>query len=78
LKNCFDFYKWFDTSFGDFIKQLIPRKTKYFGINFVLESHMLERPKFEYNFGDSYVGESNRDPSSTLTLQFFRGKINRS
>lgn len=78
LKNCFDFYKWFDTSFGDFIKQLIPRKTKYFGINFVLESHMLERPKFEYGFGDSYVGESNRDPGSTLTLQFFRGKINRS
>ncbi len=60
LKQFFEFYKWFDTNIGTFVSQLIPKKTKYFGTNFVIESHMLERPKFEYLFSELYLGDSNR------------------
>jgi len=60
LKQFFDFYKWFDTNIGTFVSQLIPKKTKYFGANFIIESHMLERPKFEYLFSEIYLGDSNR------------------
>lgn len=60
LKSFFAFYRWFDTSIGDFIEQLIPRKTKFLGTNFTIESHMLERSKFQYNFQDIYLGDSNR------------------
>lgn len=60
LKQFFEFYKWFDTNIGTFISQLIPKKTKYFGTNFVIESHMLERSKFEYLFSEIYLGDSNR------------------
>lgn len=60
LKQFFEFYKWFDMNIGTFISQLIPKKTKYFGANFIIESHMLERPKFEYLFSELYLGDSNR------------------
>ncbi|TXH11512.1 MAG: LamG domain-containing protein [Spirochaetes bacterium] len=60
LKGLFEFYKWFDTNVGTFIAQLVPRKTKFLGTNFVIESHMLERPKLEYLSADIYLGDSYR------------------
>jgi len=61
VKGFFEFFKWFDTTIGTMIEQVIPRKTKYLGTNFVVESHMLERSKFEYQFSDMYIGEDIRD-----------------
>ena len=60
IRTFFDFYKWFNTNIGHFIEQLIPRKTRYNGINYVVQSHMLERPKVQYHFEDQYLGENNR------------------
>ena len=60
LKSFFEFFKWFDTSVGIIIESLVPRKTKFLGVNFVIESHMLERAKFNYNYSDVYLGENNR------------------
>jgi hypothetical protein len=50
-----------------FIEQLLPRKTNYLGTNFVIESHMLERPKVKYESGDVYMDESLR-LSQTVTV----------
>lgn len=78
LKTFFEFYKWFDTNIGMFISQLIPRKTKYLGTSFCVESHMLERPKFVYNFSDIYLGDSLRHGQrSTFLLQLFVGLFKR-
>lgn len=78
LRNFFEFYKWFDTNIGSFIGQLIPRKTKYLGTNFVIESHMLERPKLEYHFSDIYLGDSNRHGlKDTIVLQLITGDFRR-
>lgn len=76
LKIFFEFYKWFDSNIGEMIKQLLPRKTSFLGTNYCVESHMLERPKFEYQFEDSYLGSDNRHgPKETITLQLFTGNI---
>ena len=78
LKSFFEFYKWFDTNIGSFVQQLIPRKTKFLGTNFVIESHMLERPKLEYLFTDIYLGDSSRDSlKDTILLQLFVGEFSR-
>jgi hypothetical protein len=78
LKSFFEFYKWFDTNIGTFVAQLIPRKTKFLGTNFVLESHALERSKLEYFFHDIYLGESNRNGlKDTILLQLFVGEFAR-
>lgn len=78
LKSFFEFYKWFDTNIGVFLGQLVPRKTKYLGTNFVIESHMLERPKMEYLYSDIYLGDTNRHGlKDTILLQLVTGDFKR-
>jgi hypothetical protein len=56
----FKFFKWFDNNFADLIERLIPRTTEFLGINFVIESHMLERHKFEYKQADVHIDLNSR------------------
>ena len=51
----FEMYRWFNTALGELVEQLIPRKTKFLGINFVIESHVLERNKFRYLYDEIYL-----------------------
>lgn len=71
LKGFFEFFKWFDTNIGNFISQLIPRKTAYLGTNFIIESHMLERPKYDYKFDDVYLTDGVRDNQRGSILTSF-------
>ena len=66
----FNMYKWFNSSLGDLIRQLIPRKTKFLGINFIIESHVLERNKFRYLFDDIYLSALDRDTNRGNLLSF--------
>lgn len=76
FKAFFEFFRWFDTSIGRFIEQLIPRKTNFKGTNFVIESHMLERHKLEYLFNEQYLGEEDRSRiRDVLLLQQIAGSI---
>jgi hypothetical protein len=78
LKSFFEFFRWFDSSMGIFIERLLPRKTKFMGINYVIESHMLERPKFEHYTSEAYLGESNRSSSRpAIYLQQIVGTVTR-
>jgi len=78
FRNFFEFYRWFDTSVGTFIQQLVPRKTKFKGTNFVIESHMLERHKIEYHSNEIYLGDSNRSRiRDSLLVQQISGKVSK-
>jgi hypothetical protein len=77
LKNFFSFYQWFDTNIGSFIAKLIPRKASYNGINFLIESTALERPKFQYQFADQYLGEKKQFQRDSMLLQFFMTTLKR-
>lgn len=75
IKTFFEFFKWFDDTVGDVLEGLLPFNSQYKGTNFVIESHMLERPKFTYSYQDMYLGEIDRRATSTIYLQQFVGKI---
>ncbi len=69
LKSFFEFFKWFDANIGNFISALLPRKTKFRGVNFIIESHMLERPKFENLNNDQYLTiDTERNSSKGVIL----------
>lgn len=51
----FDIFKWFDTSFTDLISSLMPKKAQFNGVNFVIESHMLERHRLKYLTDQQYT-----------------------
>lgn len=77
-KNLIEFYKWFDDSLAGMIEAVLPRNTRFFGINFVIESHMLERTKLRYAQEDIYLGESNRrGMGSNIFLQQIVGTLKR-
>lgn len=78
ITSFFEFFKWFDNSIGLIIEDLIPKKTKFLGMNFIIESHMLERAKFKYSYEDVYLGENNRHGlKGTITLQQYIAKMGR-
>lgn len=76
FKAFFEFFRWFDTSIGTFIEQLVPRKTAYNGTDFVVESHMFERHKLEYQTSDMYLSEQNKQRfTAVLLLQQIAGTV---
>lgn len=78
LKSFFEFFKWFDRSIGHFIEALVPRKTKFRGVNFVVESHMLERGKYQHQNMDMYLNAAERHSlKGTILLQQLVAIINR-
>jgi hypothetical protein len=55
IKEFFEFIKWFDDAMTMIIEKLLPRKTDFLGIQFVVESHILERHKFRYDYAQNYI-----------------------
>lgn len=67
FKAFLEFFRWFDGSVSTFIQQLVPRKTRFKGTNFVIESHMLERAKIAYRHSDAYLSQAARSrPADSL------------
>lgn len=78
FKRFFEFFRWFDTSIGTFIEQLVPKKTLFKGTNFVIEPHVLERSKLEYATNEAYVSEEVRPRiGDRLQVQLFSGMLNK-
>jgi hypothetical protein len=50
-----DFLDFYDRSFVDLIAKLLPAEAKFTGAEFIVESHMLERPKVQYTYRRSEV-----------------------
>ena len=74
-KKFFEFFKWFDITVGEIFEELVPRTSRYLGTNFVIENHVLERPKFRYSYFDIYMGEIDRRNPGLIFLQQFIGTL---
>ena len=68
-----EFQRWFNNNFAAIVEQFIPYTADFLGINFVVESHMLERHKMEYKQGDVHVDAKDRQAFSQEPL--FLGTI---
>ena len=69
-------FKWIDTAYSDLVYTLIPRTTTFMGINFIYESHVLERNRFKYLFDEIYLKSLRRDSDrGTILLSQLANKI---
>jgi len=51
LQKYLDYYKWLDSSLGQMLEQMFPASAKVApGVRNIIESHLLERSKFNYTF----------------------------
>ena len=63
-----ELFKWIDNAYSDLVLSLVPRTTNFMGINFVYESHVLERHRFKYLFDEIYLKSINRECSGNQSL----------
>jgi len=68
IDKYYKLFKWFNDTFSSTIEHMLPSKTKFMGINFVIESHALERHKFKYYYDEIYLKALQRDPSRGVIL----------
>lgn len=69
-------FKWIDNSFTELVFSMVPRSTNFMGINFIYESHVLERNKMKYLYDEIYLKSLPRSPDrGNLLLSQFVGKI---
>lgn len=61
LQKYRELFKWIDNSFTDVIYSITPRTTNFLGINFIYESHVLERNKFKYRYDQIYLEANERE-----------------
>jgi len=77
-KNLLSFYKWIDETTGFLIARMLSHSTNFLGMNFYIESHVLERNKLQYQQVDIYLGENDRRGLQTdLGLQQVVGVLKR-
>jgi hypothetical protein len=71
-----ELFKWLDNAFTDIVFNSLPRNTKFLGVNFVYESHMLERNKLKYLHDEIYLKSLPRSADrGNIFLSQFVAKI---
>jgi len=48
LMRTYDVFRWIDTALSQMIQSLLPKRTRFLGINYIIEPHILERAKLKY------------------------------
>ena len=70
-------YTWLESSFEAILRKSLPKKTKFLGMNYVVEPHTLERSKLRlYNENTYMVGEENNENTEVASaIQVYSGDI---
>lgn len=71
-------YRWLDGSLEVLVTQLVPAKTRFYGINQVIEPHALERSRHRFFFDEMYLNEGDRFNASNVKLSTFTARFRRS
>jgi len=71
-------FKWIDNSFSDIVYSMLPRTTSFLGINFIYESHVLERNRYRYLYDEIYMMANQRENQrSDIYMSLFEGRAKR-
>ena len=67
-----ELFKWIDNTYTSLVYSLVPRTTNFMGINFIYESHILERNKLKYLHDEIYLKSlpRNADRGNIFLSQF--------
>jgi hypothetical protein len=55
LMRTYDVFRWVDVALSSLVESMLPKRTKFMGINYVIESHVLERGKLKYRSSESFM-----------------------
>lgn len=63
----YDVFRWVDVALSNLVESVLPKRTKFMGINYVIEPHALERGKVKYLSYQSTV-LTNMEYSDPVTI----------
>ena len=55
LARTYDVFRWVDVALTDLVESILPKRTKFMGINYIIEPHILERAKFKYRYDEMFM-----------------------
>ena len=55
LARTYDVFRWVDVALTDLVESILPKRTKFLGINYIIEPHVLERGKIKYYSQESFM-----------------------
>lgn len=55
LTRTYDVFRWVDVALTDLVESVLPKRTKFLGINYIVEPHVLERGKIKYYSQESFM-----------------------
>ena len=73
-KPLYQVFKYFDNILSDILMESVPTKASYSGFNFVVESCILERNKYEYKMSNSHVQVVDENSQYNNTHLFNKNK----
>ena len=79
IEKLLSVYTWLEASFEEIMKKTLPKKTKFLGMNYVVEPHVLERSKAKLSNERSYIpsSENNETEEETNRINVFTGTISK-
>jgi hypothetical protein len=79
IEKLLSVYTWLEASFEGIIRKALPKKTKFLGMNYVVEPHALERSKIRLYNEDSYMTnvENNETVEEKSRISIFTGNVKR-
>lgn len=77
LNKLMSVYTWLESSFEEIIENSLPKKTKFLGMNYVIEPHNLERSRVRFGYENAYMGstENNESRSNSSSIRNFNINI---
>jgi hypothetical protein len=64
----FNLFSWYNSKISDAIRQLLPAKVKFVGGEYAIQSHLLERPKYQHQYAVFHTAITL--PNATLINRF--------
>jgi hypothetical protein len=68
----YDVFRWVDIALTNLVESILPKRTKFMGINYVIEPHVLERGKLKYLSYETFMmtsGEPSEEVGLTTTMR---------
>lgn len=55
ILRTYEVFRWVDVALSKMIESVLPKRTKFMGMNYVIEPHLLERGKTQYRSIDAFM-----------------------
>jgi hypothetical protein len=71
LMRTYEVFRWVDVALTELVESILPKRTRFLGINYVIEPHLIERGKLRYRSEEMFIlsAPGSAESSSRTTVE---------